>query len=224
MANDVIVGGKAYRCQAEVVNWRVSGLHFAGLAMRERTDFIVAHWTGGEGDAKAAFTTMKTRADKKTGKSLNLSAHFYISAKGVVWQYCDASMRCSHAGPRGNKRSVGIEAANRATAVREEHGLVREVVRECVNGEVSDRTTFTAPQMRAYLALLETLCGAYNLPFAVPMNGADVNPNVVPDEFLATFRGVVGHFHLEKHKPDCGLALLRAIAAKPKRGQSGAAE
>lgn len=223
MPREIVVGGKTVPCDAEVVPWVASKLFFPGLVDRARTDFVVAHWTGSDGSAEQCFKTLKTRTGPD-GKVLHLSAHFFVSHVGTVFQMADANKRCAHCGPRGNKQSVGIEASNRANPNRVNSGIVREVVRETINHETSERTTFTAPQQRSYLALLESLCLAYGLPFVVPMDGADVNPNVLSDEQLVRFRGVIGHFHLETKKQDCGLALLRAIAARPLRGIDGAAQ
>lgn len=223
MGSEIIVGGQRYACAVPVVTWYESGLTFPGLPMRPGADLVVLHHTGGEGDARATHRTLCTRRGDD-GKILGLSVQFFVSHQGIVHQYTDALARCVHAGPRGNKRGVGIEVQNRATDVRSERGITREILRETIHGVTTDRATLTAGQLRATLALTETLCRALGIPCVVPMRGPDVLSTLILDGELAGFRGVVGHLHLERAKIDPGLAVLRAIAARPRRGVDGAAE
>lgn len=223
MANEIIVGDKRFPCAVQVVTWYESQLGFPGLKTRDTKDLIVLHWTGSDNGAKECHRTLQTRRDKD-GKLLGLSVQFFVDAKGLVHQFSDALTSAQHAGPRGNKRGVGIEIANRADANREVRGVVRALVKETINSKTTIRTTFTAAQVRSTLALVEALCGALSIPYAVPMAGADVFPNILSDAALAEFRGVCCHFHLEMRKQDAGLAILRSIAAKPMRGVDGAAE
>lgn len=224
MANEIIVGGKRFPCAVQVVTWYESKLAFPGLPMLSNADLITLHWTGGDGLAAKCHNTLRTRRDPDTGKLLNLSVHLFVDHRGLVHQFADALARCAHAGPRGNKRGPGIEISNRANPIRVENGITREVVRETVNGETTDRTTFTAPQIHSVLAILDTLCAALALPMVVPMRGNDVMPDTMSDDALAAFTGIVGHYCLERRKPDAGLAIMRHIVARSLRAQQAAPE
>jgi len=197
----VLVDGREVRCEARVRSDHA--FKFTGLAKREQTRCVVLHWTGGFRGGPAVFRTLLQR---------KLSVHFNIDADGTIWQFCDASMRCSHA-TGANSWSVGIEMSNPAQQGHVAGDAPRAVVVENIHGNDLQHTTFTAEQMSAALALTQTLCKAYGLPLAVPMDGNDVLSTAAKAGELDVFRGVVGHLHLTRRKVDPGLAILRAVAA-----------
>lgn len=198
----VLVDGREVRCQAVVK--REPRFTFAGLAKRESTRAVVLHWTGGRRGGPAVFRTLQTRG---------LSVQFNIDPDGTIWQFCDASMRCSHA-TGANSWSIGVEMTNPAQPKQATGDVPRAVVVESIHGRDVKHTTFTAEQVAAALALVETLCKAYGLPLAVPMDGRGVLSTVVPKAQLAAFRGVIGHLHTTLRKIDPGIAILRAVAAR----------
>lgn len=210
MGNAIVVRGEPVYVGREVRVWTEHGMHFDGLGRRTETRAVVQHWTGGEGDARQVFRTLRTR------KPVPLSAHFFVDAAGVIWQFSDADDRCLHAGI-ANGWSVGIEYQNRGNANAEERGVRREVIVERIHGHEAKRTTMLVEQTASGIALTDALLRAYGLPWAVPMDGADVASTFLPRAALDSWRGILGHLHLTDRKVDPGLTLLRALAAHPTR-------
>jgi hypothetical protein len=215
----LIVGGVRHDCAATTVDWFATALGFSDLPMREAADQLVLGWTGTDELAAAHYKNMRSRVDRKTHLPLNQSAHVFIDHKGLVTQWCDVLARAQFSG-RANKRGVLVELSNRADATRNVRGIVRERVLETVNGETADQTTLTAPQMRAAIQVVETLCAALAIPFAVPMDGNNVVSCVVPEQYLAAYKGVLCRLHLDQRRSDAGLAILRSLAAKSIRGRA----
>lgn len=228
-----------------VLGWGETGLIFRGLRKREQTRHLVHHWTGGAGPARQVFRTLQSRTGS-FGQPLRLSVHLCVESDGTVYQFADLDMRCAHAGTvddwdrdghelSANAWSVGIESVNPATVVTPRAGeaakievtqrnVTRQLVREEIHGVELVQTTFTAAQVVTLLELTRAICGHYGLPLAVPMEHGDVFARVMTEpEFLA-FHGVLGHYMLTRGKRDPGLALMRAVAAMPFRGNDGRAE
>lgn len=201
-AGRILVDGREVACDARVRTWHeVPALAFHALGKRRETKAVVLHWTGGEGDSAQVHSTLGQRG---------LSVHFAIDRDGLITQYCDASALCSHA--KGyNTGSVGVEIVNAATDKPGRYE--RALLKERVHGIDATRAAFLAPQTKAALALVRSLCSAYGLPLAVPMRGNDVLSSVMDQQEKADWRGVVGHLHVDRNKVDPGLALLRAVAA-----------
>jgi N-acetyl-anhydromuramyl-L-alanine amidase AmpD len=198
----VLVDGREHRCAAVVK--RDPRFTFSGLGRRESTRAVCLHWTGGRRGGPAVFRTLQVRG---------LSVQFNIDADGTIWQFCDAALRCSHA-TGANSWSIGVEMTNPAQPKQATGDAPRAVVVESIHGQDVQHTTFTAAQVTAALALVDTLCQAYGLPLAVPMDGRDVLSTVMPKAQLDTFRGVMGHLHTTRRKLDPGIAILRAVAAR----------
>lgn len=222
---EILVGGLAHPCAISVESFHASGLRFEGLPMREVADFVVLDWTGNDFLAPQAFKTIRDRRDKQSGESLKQSVHFFVDHLGRAYQHADALSRVSPGIKRtATRRGVCITVSNRADANRSVRGIVRELVKEQVNDELTVRTAFTAPQVRSTVALVEALCSALQIPVTVPRNGAHVIDSALPELFLESFRGVLGAFHLDSRRQGPGLSIMRAIAARPMRGVDGAAE
>ena len=175
-----------------VDSWGGTGLHFPGLGRRTETRAVGIHWTGGRGHAEQVYDTLQQR---------KLSVQFCIDIDGTIYQFCDASDRAEHIGT-ANGWCVGIEICNPADG----QDNSRETYREVIHGRAFRCSYFHPVQVIAARKLTQTLCTAYGLPFQAPMAST-----VVPD--LSTFRGVLGHFHVTRRKPDPGVRILRAIGA-----------
>lgn len=204
----IVVNGERVPCGAPVRLWEETGLHFANLVKRVRTQFVVTHWTGSENSADAVFSNMLHTGPKP------LSVHFLIDRHAMIYQFCDASAFCAHA--QGvNDRSVGIEIVCRGHDGRVDlRGLFRDVVVDQIHGELVTYSAFTPEQTEACVKLVYALCAAYELPMQVPQRRDDVFPTKLPMPNLARFRGVVGHLNVKDTKPDPGLKLLRIIHAR----------
>jgi len=227
VVSHIIVSGKEVACDAPVVLWGESGLRFDALAKRSSTTAVVLHHTSGSNLAPGVHHALKTRRDPRTGKLLNLSVHFVVEPNGTVYQFCDASMRCAHAGSAddtnqdgvrvsGNSTTIGIEIVNPALRSAPPRGLPRPMITETIHGEKATVTGFTPAQVTSTIALVRSLCRAYGLPFAFPMDGAAVLATTMPELEFKAFRGVLGHLHLTSRKRDPGIAIfdeLRKSAA-----------
>ena len=220
MVGEIVVGGVRHPVAVPVTTWHASGLGFPGLPMRDRAGLVVLCSTGIDSTAAMQHKALQTKRDKDTGKPLELSAHFHVDALGICTQYADALARCKGVGNIGNKRGCLIDLSNRSDPNRSVRGITRELVVDKINNETAVRTTFTAPQMRAALALIEGLCAALGIPCVVPMSGPHVIPHALPIAVIETFEGVVGRLHLDPRRYDPGLAVLRALAAKSIRKQA----
>ncbi len=210
----VIVAGQPVECRASVTTWQERPeLGFKRLKMRAETRAVVWHWTGGTGGADQVHRTLVARG---------LSCHFLIEPGGRIVQFADTATHAMHAG-QANPWSIGVEMVNPATPYNRGADY-RDLVRETIHGVETRATTFTAKQFVAALALAETLEDAYELPATVPMLNGGVYAEVVPEPVMARFSGHVAHYMLNAQKRDCGLALMRCLAARPLRGQNGAAE
>jgi N-acetyl-anhydromuramyl-L-alanine amidase AmpD len=198
----VLVDGREVRCQAVVKHDQ--RFTFSGLARRTETRAVCLHWTGGRRGGPAVFRTLQTRG---------LSVQFNVDPDGTIWQFCDAALRCSHASG-ANSWSIGIEMTNPAQAKQAFGDAPRAVVVESIHGQDVQHTTFTVEQVTSAIALVETLCKAYGLPLAVPMDGRAVLSTAMTKAQQDTFRGVCGHLNLTTRKIDPGLAILRAVAAR----------
>lgn len=170
---------------------------------------LVVHW-----DA-----CLNSRQMAKVLKDRGLSVAFAIDNDGTIYQLMDTKHIAWHA--RGvNVQSVGVEIAN-AVSLKyqswyEKHGFGKRPVIEGVvlNGkELPPMLGFYPVQIEALKALIEALGVGHNIPFKVP---TDKEGNLVMgiDTRVAgrSFRGVVGHYHINPEKQDpAGLSLDKII-------------
>lgn len=240
----LVAGGKEIPVPFDVLTWRTTGRQFTGLKPRQRTDLFVYHWTGANNLAPVMYRNMRLR-NVYNGLRLvkhRLSVHLGVDPNGLVHQFADLDMRCAHAGTlddwnkdghelSGNATSVGAEFVNPATLVRDPAvatltaaGVERAVVREEIHGVEQRRTAFTVEQMYVGLELATAVCSHYGLPVQAPMEGGDVLARVLTEPEFERYRGVVPHYCLTVDKRDCGLGMMRAIAALGQRGKLRPAE
>lgn len=202
----IIVGGQLVDCDARVVDWTESGLHFELGRRRHRTSFVVNHWTGSENEPGAVFVNMTKR---------RLSVHFIVAPDGTVYQCCDTDMRAAHAvEANGNALGVGIEFICRGHDTKvPTKGIVRPQYVDTVHKRRIVYAGMTPAQVESAIALNRALCVAYDLPTNVPVDArtGGVFGTVLPPQYLARFRGILGHLHLDADKVDPALNLLRAL-------------
>lgn len=204
MVTAILVDGREVDCGAEVRADK--HLSFKALGRRTETRAIVCHFTGGSGLAEQVHRTL-------VGKGYSI--HFVVEPSGLVWQMADTQLRCAHAGA-ANGWSIGIEVVNHATPKLLQKEPHRDVVTEHIHGRDIKGAAFTEAQTTATKQLVESLCRAYGLPVAVPMDGDDVLATVMDKAELAEWRGVLGHLHLKETKRDPGLRILRDLAGLPR--------
>ena len=67
----------------------------------------------------------------------------------------------------------------------------------------------TNVQKKRAVQLVDVLCERFGIPRALPTGGNNVVKGLAP----AGFKGVCGHYHLSKSKPDPGLSLWPGLLA-----------
>lgn len=206
MQPSILVGGHLFDCDAPVIDWLESGLHFPLGRRRIETRFVVNHWTGSENEPRTVVANM-TRGRK--------AVHFIVDPRGTVYQCCDADMRGAHAAENdGNDYGVGIEYVGRGHDTKvPTRGIIRPLYVDTVHRQRIKYAGMTPAQVASAVALNRSLCRAYGLPSNVPMDArtGNVFANVLPPLYLERFRGILGHLHLDAEKVDPGLNLLREL-------------
>lgn len=197
--NEILVNGKAYRLEASVI--RDPKLQFTALSKRTDTRFVVLHQTGGEGGGSQVFNVLKER---------NLSVQFTIDQSGTIFQYCDAQLRCSHAGSV-NSHSIGIEISNRANEEAVHDKWPRTLASTTVRGKAVKYADFYPAQYNAAYTLTKKLCEVYGLPFEAPMEGSKVSDKTLTSKYINDFKGFLGHYHLTDRKVDPFPKLLQYL-------------
>lgn len=217
----LIVQGEKLPVPFPVVTWEEpGGLSFYGRrGWTKRRDpsgkgvnLFVLHWDGCT-SAHQCFQVLLERG---------LSVHLMLDGDGTVYQALDlAEARAWHAG-NVNERSVGVEIQNPVRLHRNQwQKPPRPVIAEAgVHGaRRQEHLDFYDIQKQRAAELAEVLCERFSIPRALP-TGKD--GQVLRVLAPSGFRGVCGHYHLSREKPDPGLSLwpgLQAVFAPPRDEQ-----
>lgn len=213
----LIVAGDRLTVPFPVVTWPEPG----GMSFYDRrgwtkrrdatgtgVNLFVLHWDG----CTSAHQCFQVLLDR------GLSVHLLLDGDGTVYQALDlAEARAWHAG-NVNERSVGVEIQNPVRLHRNKwQNPPRPVVVEPgVHGaRRQEHLDFYEVQKRRVVELAEVLCERFGIPRALP-TGRD--GQVLRALAPPGFRGVCGHYHVSREKPDPGLTLwpaLQAAFAKP---------
>jgi len=207
----IVVNGRRVDAGTRVVLWTDPGGYRAtDFGTRKGGDVhqVVLHYDAA-GTSAQCFKVLELRG---------LSVHFMVDLDGTVYQTCDTSARAYHAGTF-NDGSVGIEIANvGAYADRAEldrlwpipPGVARPArvplparpgpLRGRIQGTDLWQQDYTAEQYEALGHLVAALCGALDIPATAPREAG-----VLRDP--ASWRGIVGHYHLTTAKLDPGPAF-----------------
>jgi N-acetyl-anhydromuramyl-L-alanine amidase AmpD len=230
MGDEIVVAGRALPVDTHVITWKKAGgldaygtarLDEAGApssygARRNRdgqpitagdlealhgvVDQIVLHYDG-IGNTRECFEHLAER---------QLSAHFLVDVDGTIYQTLDLQERAYHA-TVANNRSIGIEIANIGAFPAGEAGIPTMVdpKQGTVHGIELVQSAFTSEQYAALAKLIDALCRTF--PLIERRVPSDANGDVVmaklPDDELANFRGILGHFHIQENKVDPGPAF-----------------
>ena len=169
-------------------------------ALRGTVEQIVLHYDG-IGDSRECFEHLAER---------QLSAHFLVDIDGTIYQTLDLQERAYHA-TVANNRSIGIEIANLGAfpAAEADTAELRDPVRGAVHGIELAQSHFTSAQYTALAKLIDALCRTFpRIERRVPRDAnGDVVMSKLPDDELANFRGILGHFHIQENKVDPGPAF-----------------
>jgi len=201
----LIAGGERIPVSFPVVTWlERGGLSFYGRRgwtkrrdpTGKRVNLFVLHWDGCT-SSHQCFHVLLDRG---------LSVHLMLDGDGTVYQALDlAEARAWHAG-RVNDRAIGIEIQN---PVRLHRNRWQDPPRPVVTEKrVHRRGTwehldFYDIQKKRVVELAEVLCDRFAIPRALPVSGGDVTRGLAP----TGYRGVCGHYHVSRTKPDPGLSL-----------------
>ncbi len=168
---------------------------------REPVRAIVVHHTAGEGNGTAVFNTLVKRG---------LSVHFTIDGSGRIIQHADLDHVTFHGGVT-NSWSVGIEIVNRGVPPCLPRAP-RNVIMEQMHGHIRPMLAFYPAQVSAARFLVRDLCDLFQLPVACPVDQSGaLETTTISDERLATFRGILGHYHFKRTKIDPVPHILEEI-------------
>jgi N-acetyl-anhydromuramyl-L-alanine amidase AmpD len=195
----------------EVYNWTSHELcfeqhdpnHYARMTRPDGTPNLTMgclHWTGGEGDYRAVYRTLRKR---------ELGIHFFIDHKGRIFQFADPAVTvCPHAGAV-NRYAYGIEMQGRGTNHSDalNKRRPRGVERQELHGEERSVALFTTDQVEAALGLCDAMADLANIPRRIP----DHLDAIEPADARKKFRGVLGHLHVSSRKLDPGAQLFEAL-------------
>lgn len=208
----LIINGERVSVPFPVVTWdEPGGLSFYGHGGWQKrhdpsgkgVDLFVLHWDGCT-SARQCFHVLLER---------QLSVHLMLDGDGTVYQALDLAEACAwHAGDV-NGRSVGVEIQNPVELHRNQwQKPARPIVNDAgVNGSHAyDHLDFYDVQKQRVVELAEALCTHFGMPRALPV---DDQGAVLRGLGPVGFRGVCGHYHVAKSKPDPGLTLWPALQA-----------
>jgi hypothetical protein len=204
----LILGGREFETKrCESVNWTNTGMAFTApgdcyARGASRVAMAAMHWTGGEGDAKDVYSVLKARG---------LSVDFTIERDGRIVQHSDpAKLATWHAGSI-NRRSWGVEVINGAVKALASKDRIYST--QTIHGSTAQYADFFDAQVRALAELLTIVNGFFGIPMKVPRDGSGaLLATAMRPEDLATFTGVVGHFHVTKSKVDPGIEVWHQLA------------
>ena len=108
VVDTIVAGGRFVRVPGLRVVGLGEGPAFFALGRRASTTAVVLHWTGGVGDPKQVYRTLRARG---------VSVHFCVGADAVVYQYADADRRCAHAGQVDDSDCDGRQLSANATTI-----------------------------------------------------------------------------------------------------------
>lgn len=205
----LIIAGREYSTKCASVTWRETGLAFTAPGDcysrgASRISMGALHWTAGEGDAAGVYAVLKQRG---------LSVDFALERTGRIVQFSDPGKLATwHAGSI-NRRAWGVEIIN--GAVKGLASKDRIYSTQTIHGVTVNHADFFDAQVDSLAELLTIVNGAFGIPMRVPRDGAGalLATTMRPDE-IATFAGVVGHFHVAKEKRDPGTEVFFQLARK----------
>lgn len=210
----LLIGGQRWPVDAQAVLWPDSGLEVrVGRGARRRgdgaIDKFVWHWTGGENDIRTLFRVLQGR---------ELAVEFAIDVSGIVWQFCDPAEVDTFDAGAVNRTSAGCEVVNYGFVApgREPppRGVGRGTYRRTFRGSMREFARFHPAQLRAALALAETVSRALPVPRVIPREpDGSIMARTMRSAELVAYRGHLGHYHVSERKSDPGLDLLESLAA-----------
>lgn len=203
----------------------IPGCSFEGLrSVRPRTEpprAVVLHWTGGPDrgpgatrDAQGVFHTLRSTVGRRTPDGI--SVHYVTEAEGITVRMAPEELVCLHAGDV-NDWTIGWEVISpgypgtAAEGAERKRGVVRRSYMDRIRSRRVSMLDYTDAQYDALFPILEDILARWNIPRLVPMADGDLLQRQMSDAELATFRGVMGHFHCHHEKNDPGTMPFRRL-------------
>ena len=149
-----------------------------------------------------------------------ISVHAGIAADGVTERWARDGLVTLHAGSV-NPWTLGIEVCSPgystggAWAKEKARGIVRREYADWIRGWRVRMVDYTNAQLEAVAHLVEGWCDAHGIPRDVPRerDGSLMRRQMTSAE-LASFRGVMGHYHCHATKNDPGTSPLLWLARR----------
>jgi len=221
----IVYRGMEIPAKVEVADGRDLGMWWEPPSRGCRTRYlpvraVLLHHTGGEGDAARVYRVLNGgRTNRRSGKPIYLSVHFVIDQTGTITQMADLATVAYHAG-RVNDWTVGVEISN-IGAGDDARRWPRQEYTCMVHGRTrTDFLRFYPEQVAAAFELTTELTAILGLPHRFPVDavGEEVSTDVVSDNILSTYHGLLGHLHVSGRKIDPSphiMAELQARASLP---------
>ena len=168
-------------------------------AVQNRIDQFVLHYDA----CGASSECFRVLHDQR-----GLSVHFMLDTDGTIYQTLDLKERAWHA-TTSNSRSIGVEIANLGASAQPDEKLGQDLVQGEVQGQMLYQPRFTPQQYESLIKLTATVCKVFpKIRCDYPRDErGQLLTRKLPDEMLASYQGVLGHFHVQTNKTDPGPAF-----------------
>lgn len=199
MSREILSDGKTLPFPLEIARpWPL----IPGRGKLARADLVTLHWS-------------VTKSARQTYEVLNqrgLGCHLLVDSDGSVIQVGDLD-QVQWTTKGVNQRSVGIEITTPYELSAQDPAHLRPVWELGVRGDKTKHLGFYPEQVLVLLDLVKALCDMLSLPRVIPGRAGHAFNDTLAPERLASFRGVLGHYHVSHDKIDAGTAIWDAFLA-----------
>ena len=168
--------------------------------LREVVDQLVLHYDAA-GSSRRCLEILKERG---------LSVHFLVDVDGTIYQALDLRDQAWHA-TIANARSIGVEIANLGAYPPGSPEIAKAgaKLRGEAQGRELEQPAFTRAQYESLAKLAAALCAIFPRIELDAPRGADgrVRTSVIAEEEWSSYRGILGHLHVQANKSDPGPAF-----------------
>lgn len=175
------------------------------------------------GSLELLFRVLRATKGRRTPDGI--SVHVGIAPDGITERWAPDELVCLTAGIV-NDWTLNVEVCcpgyshvrgqpSRAWTLEQERGIVRREYADRIHGVRVRMVDYTNAQLEAVAHLVEGWCDRWGIPRDVPRerDGSLMRRLMTPAE-LASFRGVMGHFHCNIEKNDPGTSPLLWLARR----------
>lgn len=134
---------------------------------------------------------------------------FCLDSDGTLYQTMDLIRPMARHVRWTNASSIGIEICN-PTSLTQAFGVANRAIVQAPQPHTADPSwrhfDFTPKQKKLICLAVPALCDILQIPRKLPRDDlGEVPKSLIPDP--STFRGVLGHYHLQLDKEDPGYTL-----------------